>query len=157
LVREVFGEDLTRGLETVLEQISIAEEAIRAAGIREPHLAPRFNEAFAMLRWWCPVSVTPLIYHSHVEELLARVSRNEGLEPGTKAEVLTVLSQVGIERGLGGAMRHLFATLFEELSEQPFPEPKEPELGADADQLFKEISQHLARGRRDMDLAGAKQ
>jgi hypothetical protein len=152
-LREIMGQPFVERFQALMRQIEIAEDMIRRRSEREPQFAERFDRAFVMLRWCQPSVVTEAVYRAHVDELLNRIGRHEGLQPGTRAEVLTLLCIVGMDRGLSGSNLALFAQLFEECLGRPLPGLKNPETPgqtAKAHELLAELSRRLAQVWRDV-------
>jgi hypothetical protein len=157
VLREIMGQPLLERLPALLQQIDIAEDMIRRASEREPQFADRFDGAFVMLGWCQPTVVTAALYRAHVDELLNRIGRNESLKSGTKAEVLTLLCLVGVDRGLSGSNLALFAQLFEQVFGQPLPGLRDleiPKETAKTHELLAELSRRLALAWRDLNEKG---
>lgn len=108
---------LPRDLTKAFEMMAVAEEEISKAKEREPLQSVRFDAAFRAL---CPRSHLFSsrhidLYRWHVIELLDRVSRGEDLRPGTKAEVLGLLSETSLATPLSATAAVLMERLMDEV------------------------------------------
>jgi hypothetical protein len=153
VVREALGEDLAQCLRSTFEQITVAEELLSEAKQQHPESAALLDRQFVKLRWWIPEAVRDVVYRDHVRELLLRVVKGESLQPGTRAEVLTLLCSVAKRNGLSRQTGALFGWLFGQVAQMRLPAAQrmaEKQTDAERDQLLAELRQQLVADWREL-------
>lgn len=117
----------------------VAEEEIAKHG-------GRANSAFGLLYPGILLGYGEELYRAHAREIFARLDRGEDVEPGTKAEVLAVLSKASLKRPPDSTTAALQEQLFAELfpSKVVTGEPtREPWSGAARD-VFEDLKRKVA-------------
>ena len=105
-----------------------AGDAGREGQAKYPGHAGRVRDCFKLL---CPASglrtCTSELYLDHCAELIRRVAKGQDTRPGTRAEVIVVLSQGSRVRPSSvleaGLYVRLFNQVFPDTKQKPFPEP----------------------------------
>jgi hypothetical protein len=115
--------ELPHGLLGIFENMEIAEEEITAAIKRHKQKQQEINGAFGIL--WPTVFLkangNKKLYRWHCKELLERVAAgDEDTRPGTKAEVISMISETSYKAPLTSEWGALYGQLFLEI----FPEQK---------------------------------
>lgn len=140
-------------LQTVFDQMAIAEREIERYTARFQGNRVDIQRAFVQLRWILKIPVPEAVYRSHVRELLTRVANDQSLMRGTKAEVLMLLSEASLVAPLGPRRAALYLMLFDELYPQQFEEQQvviqEPWMGSSSE-LLEEL-RHQAKTDRRLD------
>lgn len=140
-------------LQTVFDQMAIAELEIKRYTARFQGNRVDIQRAFVQLRWILNTPVPEGVYRSHVRELLTRVVNDQSLMRGTKAEVLMLLSETSLVAPLGPRRAALYLMLFDELYPQQFDEQpvdiQEPWTGSSSE-LLEEL-RHKAKVDRRLD------
>ena len=152
---KLFGPQFVPRLLSTLDQIRTAELLVREAQQQHPESAALLNENLVQLQWWIPEPevFSDTLYRDHAQELLLRIIQCERLQPGTRAEVLSLLFML--------AKRHSLTkqtgSLMESLSVEVFKlRPSEPnwmiELQTDAErtQLLAELRDMLSSDWREL-------
>jgi len=151
----LIGEDsLGRALDSVFEQMEIAEKRIEEFKTRHPDLQEEIHEAFSVLRPSELVQQTPApVYRTHADELLDRIVEagsveDAGTEVATDAECLVAISEASLRsplpREATWAFVHLMESVFENPEEQigsdvPLPSPSSEWDTEQRDREIREI------------------
>lgn len=126
LLSEVCDSSTRARISRAFELMGVAEEEIRAAMLRYPRSRRKAWNCFKVL---CPSEalqrVGEGVYRSHCSELLERAVRGEDLRPGTKAEVLAVVSAMTLVSRLDRDVELLGLRIAAEI----FPEKGEALVG----------------------------
>lgn len=153
LFEEIGAGALFGTLQSVFDQMAIAEAEIKRFTARFPGNHVDIRRAFVQLRWMLKVPVPEIVYRAHVRELLTRVVNDQSLMRGTKAEVLMCLSEASQIAPLGSRKVALYLKLFDELYPQAFDhEPvviQEPWVGSSHELL--EALRHTTKTDRRLD------
>jgi len=139
---DMFGlvgeKSLGRALDSVFEQMKIAEKRIEEFKTKRPDLQEEIHDAFSVLRPSELVQQTPApVYRTHADELLHRIVEagsveDAGTEVATDAECLIAISEASLRsplpREVTWAFVHLMESVFENPEEQigsdvPLPSP----------------------------------
>jgi hypothetical protein len=156
----VMNEDARRVVSETFDRMEVAEEEIASAKRRYKRIAHRINRAFKIL-WPTPGlrMFSTELYRAHARELIERVARNEDTRPGTKAEVLAMMSRTSLDaplNNLGMAMTmRLFRDLYPQLEHPDLADHREPWEGASDEQLA-ECRRKLTVEDRVMDEGGKR-
>lgn len=106
---------ITDAVQSAFDQMAIAEREMRAYTEQFPERGDAIDQTFVQLRWTLGTVAPEAVYIAHVRELLMRVVERRSLQPGTKAEVLMLLSETSLVAPLGARRAALYAELFDEL------------------------------------------
>ena len=151
LFEEIGAGSLFGTLQSVFDQMAIAESEIKHFTTRFSGNQVDLQRAFVQLRWMLDVPVPEVVYREHVRELLTRVVNDQSLMRGTKAEVLMLLSAASQIAPLGLRKIALYLKLFDELYPQAFGhEPvviQEPWVGS-SDELLEALRHRTKTDRR---------
>ena len=125
-------ESLGRALDSVFEQMEIAETRIEEFKTRHPGLQKEIHDAFSVLRPSELVQKTPTpVYRAHADELLRRIVEagsveDAGTEVATDAECLVAISEASLRSPLPREATWAFVYLMESVFENP-----EEKIGSD--------------------------
>jgi hypothetical protein len=151
LFEEIGAGSLFGTLQSVFDQMAIAEAEIKCFTARFPGNHVDIRRAFVQLRWMLKVPVPEVVYQAHVRELLTRVVNDQSLMRGTKAEVLMLLSAASQIAPLSIRKMALYLKLFDELYPHAFDhEPvviQEPWVGS-SDELLETLRHKTKTDRR---------
>lgn len=151
LFEEIGAGWLLGTLQSVFDQMAIAEQEIKHFMAHFPGNHVDIQRAFVQLRWLLKVPVPEVVYRAHVRELLTRVVNDQSLMRGTKAEVLMLLSAASQVAPLGTRKIALYLKLFDELYPSAFdPQPvviQEPWIGS-SEELLEELRHKTKTDRR---------
>lgn len=109
---EVLG-PLLDTVQSAFDQMGIAEREMQAYTDQFPGCGDAINQTFVQLRWTLGTIAPEAVYTVHVRELLNRVVEGHSLQPGTKAEVLMLLSEGSLVAPLGAQSAALYVELFD--------------------------------------------
>jgi len=162
---DVFGfigeESLGRALDSVFEQMEIAEKRIEVFKTRHPNLQNEIHDAFSVLRPSELVQKTSApVYRAHADELLGRIveagsPEDAGTEVATNAECLVAISEASLRsplpREATWAFVHLMESVFDNPEEQigsdvPLPSPSSEWDTEQRDREIREIRSKVTRG-----------
>ncbi len=87
---QLLGPGTASQLDTVMDQLSWAEDEITRARHRHPGRADLLHHAFSLLTPSHELMRTEFVYRSHCAEILERVAAGTDTRPGTAAEVCAV-------------------------------------------------------------------
>ena len=115
----------------LFDLMEIAEDEIAKAQARHPDAKERLWHTFRLLSPGHLTGYPTRFYRAHCHEILERVYNGVDTRPGTKAEVLTGLSEWSLEHKPNTATAALISELFADLC------PEQPSWGADIIQAAK--------------------
>jgi len=164
---DMFGlvgeESLGRALDSVFEQMEIAEKRIEEFKTRRPDLQEEIHEAFSVLRPSELVQQVPEpVYRAHADELLGRIVEagsveDAGTEVATDAECLVAISEASLRSPLPREATWAFVYLMESVFENPkeqigsdVPLPS-PSGGWDTEQRDREIREIRSKVTRALE------
>ncbi len=101
-------------VQSAFDQMAIAEQEMHAYTVQFPKRGDAVDQSFVQLRWTLGTIAPEAVYTAHVRELLMRVVEGKSLQPGTKAEVLMLLSESSLIAPLDARSAALYVELFED-------------------------------------------
>lgn len=109
-------------VQSAFDQMAIAEREIQACAVQFPECGDAINQSFVQLRWTLGTIAPETVYTAHVRELLTRVVDGKSLKPGTRAEVLMLLSEGSMVVPLSARSAALYVELYGEFYPDAFKE-----------------------------------
>ena len=138
-------------VQSAFEQMAIAEREMQAHTVQFPECSDAIDQSFVQLRWTLGTIAPEAVYTAHVLELLMRVIDGKSLQPGTKAEVLMLLSEGSMVAPFGARCAALYVELFDEFYPDAFQERPltihEPWAGSSSE-LLDELRRKATMDRR---------
>lgn len=142
---------ITDAVQSAFDQMAIAEREMQAYTAQFPDCGDAIQQTFVQLRWTLRTVAPEAVYVAHVRELLMRVVERRSLRPGTKAEVLMLLSENSLVAPLGARSAALYVALFDELYPDAFSDRPvtihEPWAGSSSE-LLDELHRKATMDRR---------
>ena len=99
----------------------IAQSMLETAMREHPEHASLLKDRSAALHWWMPRTVRDIVYRDHFRELLQRIMGGTALPPATRAEVLTILCDLGKRDQLSKQTASVLGWLFAEVTGLRYP------------------------------------
>ena len=123
------------------------EEAKKAL---EGDAKQRAHDAFHLLMPGDLAGYSPAVYRDHCREMIARSVAREDVRPGTRAEVLTLLSRLSLKAPLARDHFALAMRLSREVFGKDFEEgqPERESRAGAVDELFSELRHHTRKEDR---------
>jgi hypothetical protein len=138
-------------VQSAFDQMAIAEREMHTYTEQFPECGDAIDQSFVQLRWTLGTIAPEAVYTAHVRELLMRVVDGKSLQPGTKAEVLMLLSESSMVAPLGARRAALYVELFEEFYPDAFEKRPltihEPWAGSSSE-LLDELRRKAKMDRR---------
>jgi hypothetical protein len=149
------GPDLGETIRDQTRQRELAMDVAVERMIRAARYFTFFPKLLPCLVWQLPARVTDQVYRAHVEELLDREMALQRLQPGTRAEVLTLVGSSVACGPVDADIANVFLVLCWEVLGDSFCAahglPRKPSWTPETWQLFQELSRRLFIARRRSD------